>query len=115
MGMTDSLNMEGQDFSWMATGFFIAYALAEFPQGFLLQNLPVSKVLGYNVLLWGVTLCCSSAVQNYAGMLALRALLGALEAIITPALVLITSQWYTKRQACPRTGIWYCGLGAGQM
>lgn len=45
----------------------------------------------------------------------MRVLLGAFESIITPALVLITSQWYTKRQACPRTGIWYCGLGAGQI
>jgi hypothetical protein len=27
---------------------------------------------------------------------------------------MITSQWYTRRQATPRTGIWYCGLGLGQ-
>jgi sugar phosphate permease len=114
MGMEKSLGMKGQDFSWMATGFFIAYALAEFPQSFLLQKFPVSKVLGCNVLLWGIILCCTSAAQNYAGMGALRALLGAFESIITPALVLITTQWYTKRQACPRTGIWYCGLGMGQ-
>lgn len=46
---------------------------------------------------------------------AIRSLLGAFESIITPALILITSQWYTKRQACPRIGIWYCGLGAGQI
>lgn len=114
MGMTTSLNMAGQDFSWMATAFFIAYALAELPQAYLLQRFPVSKVLGANILLWGVVLCGSSGAQNYTGMVALRALLGAFEAIITPALVLVTSQWYTKKQACPRTGIWYCGLGAGQ-
>lgn len=115
MGMTKDLGMHGQDFSWMATAFFIAYAVAEFPQGYLLQKFPVSKVLGVNVLLWGITLCCTAAAQNFAGMVALRTLLGAFESIITPALVLITTQWYTKRQACPRTGVWYCGLGLGQM
>lgn len=27
--------MQGNDFSWLATGFFIAYAVAEIPQGLL--------------------------------------------------------------------------------
>lgn len=48
-------------------------------------------------------------------MLVLRTLLGAFEAVIGPALVLITSQFYTKIQAAPRMGIWYCGLGLGQL
>lgn len=68
MGLESSLGMKGQDFSWMATAFFIAYAVAEFPQGLLLQKLPVSKLLGCNVLCWGILLACSAAVQNYAGM-----------------------------------------------
>lgn len=28
---------------------------------------------------------------------------------------MITSQWYTRKQASPRTGLWYCGLGAAQI
>lgn len=50
MGLESSLNMHGQDFSWMATALFIAYAVAEFPQSFLLQKFPISKVLGLNIL-----------------------------------------------------------------
>lgn len=82
MGLQDDLGMSGNDFSWLATAFFIAYAVAEIPQGALLQRFPVSKVLGANVLCWGIILCCSSATQNYAGMLALRILLGLMEAVI---------------------------------
>lgn len=115
MGMSKDLHMTGNDFSWMATAFFIGYALAEFPQGFLLQRYPLAKVLGFNVLCWGITIACSAAVQDFAGMVALRTLLGCFEACISPALVLSTSQWYTKREAGPRYGIWYCGLGAGQI
>jgi sugar phosphate permease len=114
MGMTKSLAIHGQDFSWMATAFFIAYAVAEFPQGYLLHKFPVSKILGVNVLLWGVMLCCTAAAQDFADMVALRSLLGAFESIITPALVLITTQCYVKKQAAPRTGVWYCGLGLGR-
>lgn len=107
--------MRGQDFSWMATSTFIAYAVAEFPQGYLLQQFPVSKVLGCNILVWGITLCCSAATTNFGGMLALRILLGASEAVVAPALVLITSQWYTKRRATIRIGVWYCGPGTAQI
>ncbi|KAH6663980.1 major facilitator superfamily domain-containing protein [Plectosphaerella plurivora] len=114
MGLTVSLNMKGNDFSWMATAFFIGFAVAEFPQGVLIQRFPVSKVLGINVMLWGITICCSAAAQSFPAMVALRTLLGMFEAVISPALIIITSQWYTRRQATPRTGIWYCGLGLGQ-
>lgn len=115
MGLAKDLGMKGNDFSWMATAFFIGFAVAEFPQGYLLQRYPLGKVLGFNVLCWGLTICCSAAVKNFAGMVALRTLLGCFEACISPALVLSTSQWYTKREAGPRYGIWYCGLGAGQI
>lgn len=33
MGLQADLGMSGNDFSWLATGFFIAYAVAEIPQG----------------------------------------------------------------------------------
>lgn len=115
MGMQKDLGMKGNDFSWMATAFFIGYAVAEFPQGYLLQRFPLAKVLGFNVLFWGITICCSAAPHNFHGMIALRTLLGCFEAVIAPALILTTSQWYTKREAGPRYGFWYCGLGAGQI
>lgn len=114
MGLSDSLEMQGNDFPWLATAFFIGYAVAEFPQGYLIQKFPVSKVLGINVTLWGVSICCTAAAQNFPGIAAARTVLGMLEAVITPSLIMVTSQWYTRRQATPRTGIWYCGLGIGQ-
>lgn len=33
MGLQDDLGMSGNDFPWLATAFFIAYAVAEVPQG----------------------------------------------------------------------------------
>lgn len=82
MGLQDDLGMAGNDFSWLATSFFIAYAVAEIPQAALLQKFSISKVLGVNVFFWGVILCCSSATRNFAGLLALRILLGLMEAVI---------------------------------
>ncbi|KAL4899374.1 hypothetical protein BDW74DRAFT_183772 [Aspergillus multicolor] len=115
MGLQKDLGMSGNDFSWLATAFYIAYAVAEIPQGILLQKYPISKVLGFNVLIWGVLLCCSAAAHNYAGILAIRTLLGMMEAVIAPSLTLYTSMWYTRAESTPRFGLWYCGLGVGQI
>ncbi|PYH46052.1 putative MFS transporter [Aspergillus saccharolyticus JOP 1030-1] len=115
MGMQEDLGMKGNDFSWLATAFFIAYAVAEIPQGILLQRYPVTKVLGANIFCWGILLCCSAAAKNFAGMISLRIILGALEAVIAPALTIYTSMWYTRAESVPRYGLWYCGLGTGQI
>ncbi|KAJ5285929.1 hypothetical protein N7524_001235 [Penicillium chrysogenum] len=115
MGLQDDLGMTGNDFSWLATAFFIAYAVAEIPQGALLQRFPVIKVLGVNVFCWGIILCCSSAAKNFSHMLALRILLGLMEAVIAPSLTMYTSMWYVRAESTPRYGFWYCGLGAGQL
>jgi predicted MFS family arabinose efflux permease len=83
--------------------------------GALLQKFNVAKVLGVNIFLWGVVTACSAAVSNGTQLIALRTLLGCLESVITPALILLTSAWYQKDEAAPRFGFWYCGLGAGQI
>lgn len=83
--------------------------------GVLLQRFSVSKVLGYNIFLWGIILCCSAACHTTASIIAVRTLLGMCEAVIAPALIVVTSRWYTRKEAPLRYGIWYCGLGAGQI
>lgn len=50
--------------------------------GYLLQKFPITRVLGCNVFIWGILLCCSAAAQNYGGLMALRVLLGATEAVV---------------------------------
>jgi MFS family permease len=84
-------------------------------QGAFLQRYTVNKVLAVNVLLWGIVTACTSAVQNSAELLALRTILGIFESVVTPSLILITAAWYRRQEGAPRFGIWFCGLGAGQI
>jgi MFS family permease len=81
----------------------------------LLQRFPVAKVLGLNIVSWGLVTASTAAIHNSAQLIALRALLGCLESVITPALIILTSSWYQKSESVPRFGLWYCGLGAGQI
>ena len=64
MGLLKDLHLKGNENSNLATFFFVAYVLAEFPQGLLFQKYPVSMVLGINTLLWGTIVACTSATHN---------------------------------------------------
>jgi hypothetical protein len=75
--------------------------------GVLLQKFPVSKVLGANIFLWGIVTACTSSVKNGTQLIAMRAVLGSLESVITPALIMLTSAWYKKDESAPRFGFWY--------
>lgn len=77
--------------------------------------MPAGKWLGVNVTLWGISTACTAAATNYATLLTARIFLGIFEAAIAPALMLISSQWYTKSEQAPRFSFWYCGLGIGQI
>lgn len=107
--------MSGNDFSWMATSFFISYTVCEIPQAMLLQKYPVNLVLGCNVIVWGITVLCMAAVRNFAGLVTLRVLLGISEGAIAPSLILVTTMWYKRKESTVRYGLWYSGLGVGQV
>ena len=85
------------------------------PSGHILTRFPASKVLGANVVLWGIATASTAAAKDYRSLLASRIFLGIFEACVVPTLVLISSRWYTKSEQAPRFAFWYCGLGAGQI
>jgi MFS family permease len=76
---------------------------------------PAIKWLGLNVILWGIATACGAAATGYRTLLVSRTFLGIFEATISPSLLLISSQWYTKSEQAPRLTFFYCGLGLGQI
>ncbi|KAL2155729.1 hypothetical protein VTH82DRAFT_471 [Thermothelomyces myriococcoides] len=115
MGISKDLNLQGNDFSNIATFLFVGLLCFEVPNTFLLQVTPAAKWLGANVALWGVATACGAAAHNYQTLLVSRVFLGIFEATIAPSLMLISSQWYTKSEQAPRFCFWYTGLGIGQI
>lgn len=115
MGLIPDLEMEGKMYSWVGSSFYLGYLLFEFPMNFLLQRFPLAKTTGIVIVAWGAVVACSGAAQNYAGFIATRVLLGALEGAITPSFMVITSQWYKKSEQFTRTLFWFGFNGFGAM
>ncbi|ANZ73764.1 BA75_01250T0 [Komagataella pastoris] len=112
MGLREDLNMVGDMYSWTGTSFYLGYLAFVFPASYMLQRLPVIKTVGTFIIIWGVLLCLHS-VPQYAGFIALRTLLGMMESAVTPAFVIITSQWYKKEEQFLRTSCWFAFNGIG--
>ncbi|KAK7216807.1 hypothetical protein V2G26_004810 [Clonostachys chloroleuca] len=115
MGLKKDLNLQGNDFSNVATFLFVGLLCFEVVNVYFLQIAPAVKWLGANVILWGVATACGAAANNYQTLLVSRVFLGIFEATISPSLMLISSQWYTKSEQAPRFSFWYTGLGIGQI
>lgn len=115
MGMKTSLGLVGTNYQWLGSMFYIGYLAWEYPTNRLLQRLPLAKWSSFNIIMWGLTLCCMSATENFAGAVAVRFFLGVFEAAVTPGFALFTSQWYTRSEQGYRTGIWFSFNGFAQI
>jgi MFS family permease len=56
-----------------------------------------------------VVLTLHAVTNDYASLMALRALLGVFESAISPGFSLITGMWYTPREHVSRHSIWFAG------
>lgn len=105
-GIVEDLNLVGTQFNWLSTGFYLAYLACEFPGNWLMQKCHTGKFLSTVMVLWGVVVLCISFTENFAQIMTLRALQGALECTISPTYMLITGAWYTSREHTIRSLIW---------
>ncbi|KAK6854713.1 major facilitator superfamily transporter [Apiospora arundinis] len=73
----------------------------------------VARYLGLDTLAWGAAVAATALTTSYAGLAAARFLMGAAEATVIPALMLVTTTWYARDEVPLRTGIWFAGSAAG--
>jgi MFS family permease len=115
MGLVNHLNLIGDEYSNASSAFYIAVLVFSFPNMWLLNRFPIAKCLVINLLGWGICSACHAALRNSAGLITLRVLSGAFESGISPALMLLTSQYFTYSEQATRFASWYTGMGNGQI
>ncbi|KAL1406111.1 hypothetical protein Q8F55_007794 [Vanrija albida] len=107
------LHLTPKEYQLLGSVYFFGYLVFEFPGSWLLQRLPISKLMGALVAVWGVLLMCMAAPRSFGGMAALRTLLGASESLVTPGFVLLFARFYARDEQPLRVGFWYCCNGLG--
>lgn len=112
-GLRDDNRLRGSDYSWVSSAFYFGYLVWAYPTTLLIARLPVGRYMAGNTFFWGAVVGLTAACSNLGGLVTMRVLLGVAEATISPALMFVTSTWYTRDEIPTRTGIWFSGNSVG--
>lgn len=106
-GMNDDLGLSSSDYAIILVIFFISYVILEIPSNMILSKTRPSIYIPSVMILWGSFTCCMAAVKTYPQVLAIRFLLGVLEASFGAGIMLLFSCWYRKGEQAKRFAIFY--------
>ncbi|THX52523.1 putative MFS transporter [Aureobasidium pullulans] len=87
-------NMTAYQYTIALMVFLIAYMVFEVPSNYFLKRLSPSKWIAFLMLSWSVMTMGLGGVHNFAGVTALRFMLGVFEAGLFPGLVYYLTFWY---------------------
>jgi sugar phosphate permease len=97
-GLTDRLHIDPAQSGLLGGLFFIGYFLFQVPAGDFAERRSVKKLLFWSLIAWGVLAALQGVVTTFPLLLADRFLLGVVEAVVLPAMVVFLSHWFTRRE-----------------
>nr|QFR37170.1 MFS transporter [Cyberlindnera americana] len=108
-GLAEDLKLEGNQFNWCLTIFFLTYSACEIPSNYLLKLIGKQSVFIPTIMvLFGLTMTFMGLVKNFAGLFSLRFLLGVFEAGLYPGVSYGLTMYYAKKEMQSRQAIFYC-------
>ncbi|ORY88026.1 MFS general substrate transporter [Leucosporidium creatinivorum] len=96
VGLEADLGMSGSQYAVALSVFFVTYCLFEIPSNLCLSRFRPSLWITLLTFSWGLVMTLMGVVQNYAGLVVCRLLLGATEAGLFPGVVLLLTFWYPR-------------------
>ncbi|KAH8590990.1 major facilitator superfamily domain-containing protein [Bisporella sp. PMI_857] len=104
------LKLNTNDFNLGTTVFTVSFLLAELPSQLISKKFGPDRWIPTQMVLWSIVAIAQGGLQNKAGFLACRALLGMLEGGFIPDLVLWLSYFYTSRELPIRLSFFWTAL-----
>jgi len=105
--LLSSTGMSAYEYTIALMVFLIAYTVFEVPANYFLKLFGPSTWFGIIMILWGSVSMGIGGVKNYAGLTALRFLLGIFEAGLAPGLAYYVSFWYRSNERSIRLAFIY--------
>lgn len=97
-GLTDRLHISSAQSGLLGGLFFIGYFLFQVPAGIFAERRSVKSLLFWSLSAWGVLAALQGVVTTYWLLLADRFLLGVVEAVVLPAMLVFLSHWFVKAE-----------------
>ncbi|KAK4224464.1 major facilitator superfamily domain-containing protein [Podospora fimiseda] len=109
-GLQKDLNLSNTQYSTCLSILYVGYILMQVPSNIVINRISrPSLYISVVMLIWGLISTLTGNVTGFGSMVAIRFLLGFVEAAFLPGALLILSKWYTRRELAFRNAILFCG------
>ncbi|KVH53502.1 MFS transporter [Burkholderia sp. MSMB1072] len=78
--------------------FFLGYFFFQIPGAIYAERRSVKKLVFVSLVLWGGCAALTGVVSNIPSLMAIRFVLGVVEAAVMPAMLIYISNWFTKNE-----------------
>lgn len=113
-GIMEDLNMSTQQFATAVSILFVGYLPFQIPSNLIMTKISrPGMYICAAVAIWGGISAATAAVKTYGQLLAVRAILGAAEAVFFPGAIYFLSAWYTKAELGKRIAALYIAQQIG--
>ncbi|RAO65926.1 uncharacterized protein BHQ10_001938 [Talaromyces amestolkiae] len=114
MGLETDLGLVDNEYSLVLILFYIPYGLCNIPAALLAKRFNPARVIPIMMGIWGSLSMITASTTNFGGLLAVRVLIGVVEASFMPCVYLYYSLFYTRKELGLRTAAWgFTGFIAG--
>ncbi|MDR5741030.1 MULTISPECIES: MFS transporter [unclassified Caballeronia] len=97
-GIDKDLGITSATSSLIGSLFFLGYCLFQVPGAIYAQKHSVKKLIFASLILWGVCAAATGMVSNIPMLMALRFILGIVEAAVMPSMLMYISRWFTRTE-----------------
>ncbi|PSK35846.1 hypothetical protein C7M61_004328 [Candidozyma pseudohaemuli] len=109
-GLEEDLGLVGNEYQTCISILFVGYILMQIPANMFLNKFKRPSIFMATIMAgWGTISTCTAAVQNFGGLLAIRLMLGFVEAGFFGSALYVLSCWYTRKQLSFRNSLLYSG------
>ncbi|MCJ1233596.1 hypothetical protein MMC14_001554 [Varicellaria rhodocarpa] len=109
-GLETELNLSSVQYNTAVSILFVGYLLMQVPSNLFLNKIGKPAIyLPTVMIIWGMISACTAATHSFGGLIAIRFMLGFVEAAYFPGCLFYLSAWYTRKELGFRTAMLYSG------
>jgi sugar phosphate permease len=97
-GLAKTLGITAGVSSLLGATFFLGYFLFQVPGARYAETKSAKRLLFWSLILWGIFASCTGLLTNVPLLFADRFLLGIVESVVLPGLLIFLSHWFTRSE-----------------
>lgn len=97
-GMAEDLGITSSSASLLGALFFLGYFFFQIPGAHYAEKKSAKNLVFWCLILWGLCATATGLVTDIKWLYAIRFLLGVVESVVMPAMLVLLSHWFTKNE-----------------